>query len=401
MHKHYGKSRRSSGLRSVLRGLLFRHLLLFSLFLGLPSPSYADLPFCIDESGEQGRVLERMGCVPAAIAEQIIVLPHELVDEIKVFRKTRSVVLQYQSGASLDFSQLLKLPLLRRLLLSGDPPETLEGLEAVKSLRAVSVDIDGTDLQPLADLQELTQVVLHGRRSFSLLAFAGHPNLRKVVAGADGDSSIMFDLKQMPELETVYARADTTDFSGLSELPKLHRIQVTAKRITGLEALSEARNLSELHLHGGDITDLSFLRGTKRLGVLRMVRLAARNLRPLESAINLRRLTLEGDNIDFATLPELPHLVSLYLSGGTATDLSVLRQFTKLNDLDLRNMVVGDLADLPHIARLWELNLEGSNVENLASLARYTTLRRLTLPDGTKFENRRQVEAFLRAEVAE
>jgi len=64
--------------------------LLFVMSCAVAMPVRAELPFCIDDEGEQGRVLQEMGCVPA-IAEDLQVMPHELIDEIRVFRKTRKL----------------------------------------------------------------------------------------------------------------------------------------------------------------------------------------------------------------------------------------------------------------------------------------------------------------------
>lgn len=376
----------------------------------------AHLPFCINEEGEQGRVLEEMGCVPA-LATRLSIRSHELIDEIRVFRKAEKIVLFHRKGEPIDLTHLSKLPQLRWLLIWRGPLDTLEGLEALTDLKVLSLEVETADLTPLAGLTELRHLSIEGHHGINLSVFSGHPQLQEISVRMKGGSAVTLDLEDMPALRQLGIQARNVEMGSTKNLPKLDRLifrtparhldfsemtniikleeaYIQADSVTGLEALGASRRLQRLTLSGVPITDFDFIEAVKHVQTLNLDRIVARDLSGLATLNDPNALSLGGFDIDYSTLPPFEHLGILRLTGGAIEDLSVLSMYDDFYGLSLHDMRLGDLANLPQIKTVEQLSLKGSIVD-LAPLDHFERLEWLVLPDDTTFESRQEIEAYL------
>ena len=147
-----------------------------------------------------------------------------------------------------------------------------------------------------------------------------------------------------------------------------------------VSVLSGLINLTELHLRGNRITDISSLAGLTNLTNLRLGNNGITNISHLSGLTHLTELRLSGNRItDISPLSGLTHLTELRLRDNRITDISPLSGLTDLRDLNLNDNNITDLSPLAELTNLTRLHLWGNNISDISSGAGLTNLTSLGL----------------------
>ena len=172
--------------------------------------------------------------------------------------------------------------------------------------------------------------------------------------------------------------------AGLTELFKTGTDENDARvEFSTLEGLQFAVNLKELDINDAIIRDYSAIAGLTKLETLRINRLEASSLAPLRNLTALTTLelgALADDNFVYAdqdALAPLVNLETLTISG--LSDVTPLRNMTKLTDLFLGGGNVSDITPLENLTELKNLVLVFNKVSDITSLQGLTQLEKLDL----------------------
>ena len=167
----------------------------------------------------------------------------------------------------------------------------------------------------------------------------------------------------------------------VEEMEGLGRLDVESRGIQDLTGLQFAKNLSELHLHDNQVSDLSPLAGLINLRYLRLDNnLTVSNLSPLKGLENLTELGFAHTDVsDFSPLKNLKNLTRLWFQHTPASDLSPLAGLTNLNNIAAAGTPIPDLSPIAGLTKLENISIGGIEVSNLEPLAGLTALRRIYL----------------------
>ena len=247
----------------------------------------------------------------------------------------------------------------------------LTGLEFATSLTRLHLGIDKvegkyvnsndiSDLTPLAELTNLTQLILTNTGVSDLTPLAELTNLTRLFLG---DNSIV-------------------DLTPLTELTNLTWLSLGDNSIVDLTPLTGLTNLTELWLWNNSFSDSTPLAGLTNLTWLWLSDNSIADLTPLAGLTNLTDLTLTNTSIaDLTPLAGLTSLTGLFLDDNSIADLTPLAGLTSLTALSLYNTSVSDLTPLTGLTNLTWLRLSDNSILDLTPLAGLTSLTGLELGD--------------------
>ena len=330
-----------------------------------------------------------------------------------------------------DISPLSGLTNLTLLILSGNLFSDISPLSGLTNLTSLNLSYNSiSDLTPLSGLTNLTflslydGIMIRDRSALSRLSNLSEvdipdANLRaaiKIAMGKASDAPITgFEMEFLSELEAPnsnirdltglefatgltnldlgtefvsrvgYVNSNhISDFSPLSGLTNLRRLNLGGNSISDLSALSGAisglPNLERLILDTNSISDVSAISGFTRLSVLILYNNSISDLSPLSGLPNLEQLYLENNSIsDVSALSGLTNLAWLGLSANNISDGSSLSGLPNLIRLFLHSNSMSDVSSLSGLTSLRTLNLDTNSISNIRPLSGLTSLTSLLL----------------------
>ena len=238
------------------------------------------------------------------------------------------------------------------------------------------------DVSPLAGLTELKQLSMNGN-------WNNTPPICEV-----NDFSPLSNLVHLSRLEMVVTNlSDLSFLSGLTELTTLRLLgSVAAEDLT---AIKELTNLQELEVHTDGLKNAEGIEGLTNLKKLRILdnanSLYQEDLSCLSAMTKLQIVRFEVNGLaSFHGIENLTKLqeADFYGSDATYTDLDPLKNLKNLQYLRLPNHTVGTVFNgdgLTELTNLRELNMDYS-IESLEPLRNLTNLRTLSMANGKKAE---------------
>ena len=201
-------------------------------------------------------------------------------------------------------------------------------------------------------------------------------------------------LKQLPWVKKLYLASvkEPVDLSALTPLKQLHTLQVSpATHATNFTSLSALPALHTLDFQGGKLGDIAFLKELPKLKSLTLHNITTiKDYSPLSALTGLVNLSVAGHRKDdkaLAPIGGLIHLETLGLGRYTGSSLGFIANCKKLRKLDLIfSKSVTDISTVKNFPDLEELNLWGSMVTDLAPLSGLKKLKTLNIRD-TKVTN--------------
>jgi len=298
--------------------------------------------------------------------------------------------------------------------------EVIFGFEGVNSIADLMQN--GTLVRPDAEVSDFLQ--LRYLRNLDVLALGfgqvnqeiliGMPGLIELNVPSGRTVADLTPFAALPKLRrlTVSGR-NLTGLGGISDLTNLYALGLTSTGITDLSVLSHQRNITELaftdnralqsfatlqdmywlralHIVRSTDRDLHFISSLENLEALTLVRTDTRTLNFILPLTNLRYLRL-FDNRDVPTIPSLAdftQLTDLHVDMGSTTGTvrpaAFLEGVTTVRRMTLRNP--DTLDGLSKMQHLEELDISfGWLLTDAAPLGALTNLRRLRIYDSRVF----------------
>ena len=288
------------------------------------------------------------------------------------------------SGNITDLSPLAELNNLTELILSSNNITDLSPLAGLNNLTWLSLwDNNITDLSPLAGLNNLTILSLWDNNITDVSPLAGLNNLTRLSLSSNNitDVSPLAELNNLTNLGLSYNNIRIADLSPLLELNNLTELLLSSNNITDLSPLAKLNNLTRLDLAANNITDLSPLAKLNNLTRLDLqTNSNITDVSPLAKLNNLTRLDLTYSNItDVSPLAGLTNLTKLILWNNNISDVSPLAKLNNLTILNLWDNNITDLSPLAGLTNLTWLDLSYNNITDVSPLAGLTNLTRLNL----------------------
>jgi len=227
-----------------------------------------------------------------------------------------------KGDAPLEFAQLAKLPLLSTLSIVFDAPVTLEGLDEVQSLRVIGLNVNETDMQPLANLEGLRDLYLQSVSDLELSVFSKHLQLKQISIIMAGEKPLTINMRDMPSLEKLGVWGNIVRFENAQNLSSLKEIEIirtdsTSGRVN-LAGLSDAPALMKVFIRSDHVTGLEELAQIDSLESLQLSRVGLIDLSPLIGHEQLVGLSLYGSsNVDLTALRGIPGLQDVIFPDGT------------------------------------------------------------------------------------
>ena len=242
-------------------------------------------------------------------------------------------ILNLDNNPVADFTPLKKMATLTDITLGADGgkfdmsiPEALPKLTA---LRLSGFAISGDDLRRIAEITDLTSLML-------------------TEAGIDDITPLakLTGLTSLTLSDNIIS--DLTPLAGLTNLTHLWLMENAVTDITPLAGLTK---ITELNLQGNDIRDISALSGmTGMTWLLVSFGTQISDLTPLKDMVEMKTLSLYGNKItDISPLAGMTKLEQLYLSNNQIVDVSPLKNLPKDCRLDLSGNPITDWTPVAHV----------------------------------------------------
>ncbi len=192
------------------------------------------------------------------------------------------------------------------------------------------------------------------------------------------------DLRHLPSLEILSVRTGASDISHLRGLKRLKKLTLSFNRLEDVTPLSELPSLEILDLRGNKLVDLSPLHGLSALKQLFLSQNGIMDVSPLSGLASLTRLALDQNRItDVSGLTTLPSLTCLILTSNAISDITPLAKLVTLEELHIGNNTIKSLEPLASLVRLVRLFAPHNCLSDVKPLSRLVALQRLDL-DGNE-----------------
>lgn len=321
----------------------------------------------------------------------------------ELFRRLSETVtsLSLENCTGVDFSVISAMPSLKSLsiLSCGLTDEQLASIAFGGGISSVRLSGNGdlSDLSPLRDASELTQLYVDSTAVSDFSLLAGNANLSTLSASGNGLGDIS-SLAGLPVQYLTLSDNEIEDLSPLSGNEKLYDLYVSGNRIDDLSPLAECTQLWELdvsdnqiddltplggmarltilNLNNNRITSLAPLTGCEKLGFLKVNQNQLTSLEGLEYALNLQEIDAAYNQLtDIDGLTNCTILTRVNLTGNEISDISLLKKsVATLNRVYLAENQIESLDALDGAEALQYLNLDGNQVASLKPLAKSTEL---------------------------
>jgi Leucine-rich repeat (LRR) protein/putative cell wall-binding protein len=165
-----------------------------------------------------------------------------------------------------------------------------------------------------------------------------------------------------------------------SDIEMIDSLTIPNAKITSLEGLQYASNLSFLNASGNKIKDIHPITG---LTSLRMVYINSNEIEEIsgvENLINLETLGLDSNRIkDITSLSTMNNLKYLGLGFNGLTDIRSLKNLNNLEELSLSDNQIYDLTPLESLTNLTNLWIYNNQITDKSSILKLPNLKNINL----------------------
>ena len=264
---------------------------------------------------------------------------------------------------------------------NNDSVASLEGLQYCVNLRVLYLWHNYvSDLTPLADLKQITNIQLAENSVSDLSPLADLTGMRQLILNHNSISDISA-LANMTLLNDVNLSTNSiTSISALSGCNVITMLALGENSISDITPLSGMVHLTSLELMSNRITNVEALNGMTKLTYLGLYDNLVADIAPLAPLTSLERLNLWGNEIgSVAALSGMTKLTELYLIDNHITDISVLSGLTALQKLYLSDNMVADLTPLAGLTALVDFQIQRCQVVDVTPLQNLINLQKLVL----------------------
>jgi Leucine-rich repeat (LRR) protein len=261
-------------------------------------------------------------------------------------------------------------------LTSLDAPERgimdLTGLEHCTGLTELDLFVNQiSDISPLSGLTSLVVVVLRSNQISDVSPLANLTNLDRLFVSFNQISDIS-PLANLTGLSAVWARDNQIeDVSPLANLTSLRSLDLNSNQIGNISPLADLTNLHALQISDNQISDISPVDNLTNLRMLGLQGNAISDISPLANLTSLKRLELSHNPIhdgDISLLADFTGLEDLFLASNQISDISPLANLTNLEVLFLHNNQISDISALANLTNLYSLFIYDNQISDISPL---------------------------------
>ncbi len=232
----------------------------------------------------------------------------------------------------------------------------------------------------------------------------GNPHINNIEALTNIKS-----LRQLSIQNLISSKTKPLDLGPLKKHSKINKLILAHTKVTNTEALNKLSNLGYLVLRDSDVSSIEFLTHTRHLGLLDLMGGGHTflNYDPLTNLTELRSLNIYYNTqatdenltvlenltkLDYIALGATKNVTHLNFLKNSLTikkiyaetcenlsDISVVKNFKKLEQLGIKGAPISSIYDLSEITSLVILNISGSKVAEISALKNASNLKRLNV----------------------
>ncbi len=289
------------------------------------------------------------------------------------------------------------------------PLRKLTQLESL-TLRKLGQPLVLAPLAQLAKLERLTLASLNTdvKEPFDMTVLTGKPRLTTLILDNVKVQDLSF-LKDSPELSSLRLdEVPVEDLSPLADCPKLRSLELSKVPVKDLNPIRELAKLRSLVLYHTEVTDLSPLTAFKdQLTRLNLNGIKATDMTPVGELTALHDIFLDETRFDdysplakctelkflqarseksgfntLEVLTSLPKLETLWLDrNDKIQDWEPLKTATSIRNLSVGKTSFSDLSLLENFTNLEDLNIYGCTVQHPEAITKLPKLKRISLND--------------------
>jgi internalin A len=305
---------------------------------------------------------------------------NEITDLAPLARLTDLTHLNLKDNRITDLSPLANLSKLIDLGLHGNQVTDLSSLADLSKLTFMDLANNPiTDFSLLTKMTNLKALDLRGAPVTDLAPLTGLTQLQKLNLSNTPitDVTLLAKMKNLRELDV--SGVPLPDLAPLTELTNLQKLSLDNNQITDLSPLAPMTQLTELNLGNNAVNDLSPLKDFKQLAKLVVASSELNDLAPLSGLTAMRRLEVDWNGTEVASLAGLKQLRHVELHGRRVADLKPFAGLREMNLLSLQVNQPGidpalDIKPLANLGKLVTLDLKNNRIRDLQPL---TSLKRL------------------------
>ncbi len=204
------------------------------------------------------------------------------------------------------------------------------------------------------------------------------PNLTKLTIRNQTIDTLshMASLANLEDLDVSGCTFPVEDLTVLTTLPSLKALTLSGCRLSTIEALNGAQNLTYLDLSDNTIRNLSVLSTMPQLTELNLKHNAVNSLEALSGLENLTKLDVGYNALTtLVPLARCVRMTHLAADHNQLINLVGLENMSLLTSLSVDHNLVSDLSALPYNTELTELRIASNDVYDISSLAQLTKLQ--------------------------
>lgn len=190
-------------------------------------------------------------------------------------------------------------------------------------------------------------------------------------------------LLELRELNYIILRSiQTTNFSRISLLKNIKKLEVTNCKISNVTFLSGMCQLTYLDLSQNDIKNIAPIKELTKLSFLNLRRNSIDDISPLYNLKKLNELNISNNNIfKIDSLGNLKNLKRIFFHSNSISDINILENFTKLTGIYCVCNSIDDISCLSNLLNLKDFYAGENNIHDLNPLKNLPNLKKIYLPD--------------------
>ncbi len=260
------------------------------------------------------------------------------------------------------------------------------GVEGLRKIKIISMGIESFDgLENMPNLKE-AEISSNGEKtSKNFKSLSGIPKGHKLEK-LKLSTSVTTDIKgianfsHLKQLELWAGKRDLTDFTPLSKLKKLEKLEMTVSGISNFSFLSNMPKLKQIVTYHAPITSLKGLDAAPNLEVLEINKGKLENIEHLDDNDQLKTLILNDHNITkISGLEKLKKLNVLDLTFNKISKIEGLDKNLCLEKFWVAGNPINTFENLEHLPLLGEVGVDQTKISEFPNWKKLSRLHRLRI----------------------
>lgn len=260
------------------------------------------------------------------------------------------------------------------------------GVEGLRKIKIISMGIESFDgLENMPNLKE-AEISSNGEKtSKNFKSLSGIPKGHKLEK-LKLSTSVTTDIKgianfsHLKQLELWAGKHDLTDFTPLSKLKQLEKLEMTVSGINDFSFIEDMPKLKQIITYHAPITSLKGLDAAPNLEVLEINKGKLENIEHLDDNDQLKTLILNDHNITkISGLEKLKKLSVLDLTFNKISKIEGLNKNLCLEKFWVAGNPVNTFENLEHLPLLGEVGVDQTKISEFPNWKKLSRLHRLRI----------------------